>query len=382
MLTLGLSATELQEYHVALLNSRPMRVRFFVLDKNEDVIADASDTNIRVIEASIQVDNEQTISRQLSLSIVDPERRLHLDPEAPSRTALFTDRFMRIVREDWVSGLDRWVGCPVFHGPITKLDEDGWIIRVEAMGKEYLMLDPAVMWTSRTFRKGERITTVIRKILEMRGEKRITLPTMTNRLNSDLTITGMSQGWKVISNLAHQTGYHVFYDGDGYFRMRRRPGTSVYRFSEGSNVLTRPIHPYDITTLRNVIQVLGPKPKQGRRIIRTARAPAADVSSPESLSRNGKPRFLVERIQSDHARKGSEAQEVADRALRDRLRIGGEVSFEALPAVHLEELDVVTLETDIAIIPFALKRFSPPITTTSMSIGFLKRSRVQKRIKT
>jgi hypothetical protein len=315
------------------------------------------------------------------LTILDPKGVIMFDANTPTNDQLFMDRFIRVVYSVYVSSLDDWVRVPIFTGPITKLEQDGQIVSVEAVGKESIYLAPSFMWHSQTWKRGVKITKVMQDILAFRGEQKIVMPDLAAKLRKSLTVHGQSEGWRVLQMLAKSINRQIFYDGSGHCRLRMRQSTPTYEFSYASEVLSRPKTPYDFTTLRNIIQVRGPAPddKKTKRIVFTARLPDADGASGVSLARNGKPRPLVTIIDADHIKKMSDARDMAGDAMRMSQAIGGDVSFDALPIPFLEELDPVRVFGPNVSSKFILRNMTIPLLSTeSMAVGYNRKVRVRR----
>lgn len=379
---LGLGQDDWDLYLATLISTHRMKSQITIRDKNEDVISTINEEDVVIVDGAVQIDETQPISRQLSATIVDPVGRFFFDPDAPSANALFIDRFVSVDYLVDVPDLG-WVACPVFWGPITFLNEDGWTIAIEAQSKESLLLDPAVMWKTTTYKKGKKITDTIIDILESRGEEKYNIPDLNQKLAKPLSIAPMDSGWTVINNLVKSLGgYHCFYDGSGTFRLRKKPADPIYIFDFKSNVLSRPTMPYDFSTLRNIVQILGPQPEKGKQIVGTARLAAGNQVSPESLSRNGNNRYLVTQTEDQDVNKQSDADNEADNDLDDASLLSINVQFDCYPVPTLENLDKVTLTTDTTTTDFRLKTWTIPLNPTdSMSIGYNKRPGITKRVK-
>jgi hypothetical protein len=380
----GINSANFQKYLDALVaDSVVRRIRVDLLNKNEKIVGELTlNDRVFVLDGSVQIDATAAITRQLSMLLLDPHRILFFDPDVESTKALFMDRFIRVHHELWVPALSRWVTAPIFTGLITKLDQDGMYITVEALGKEVLLLTPALHWRTRTFKKNTKITAIVRQLLQDRGEQRIDLPDIQKRIKKPLTVTPRAETWKVINRLAKSANMHCFYDGQGTFRMRRRPTNAVYQFKRKVDVLSSPSQPYDFTGIRNVIQVRGPKPEQKKQkqIVETVRLRNTHPMSPASLSRNGKGRFLVQIIEDDHIRKRKRAREIGRRALRNSTDFLVDTNFDAMVVPFLDEYDIATVTSLFGTLRFSMQKWTIPFAVgSSMSVGFLKRPKMMKR---
>jgi hypothetical protein len=186
-------------------------------------------------------------------------------------------------------------------------------------------------------------------------------------------------------------------------------------------VLSKPRISYDVTSVRNLVEVLGPEPKgPPKRIRAVAAAKAKHPMSAYRLRRNDKRRYLIEVVDSNLAKPEMEwhkahdstpnkpgghvaghwgapsgvkhpsrwlewrhtiivhrkahAQKIADRHLKNRLKATVEASFDSLPVPHLEEGDPCAVYTDGMHFEFIAKQFTLPLTADApMSVGVNRR---------
>jgi hypothetical protein len=181
-------------------------------------------------------------------------------------------------------------------------------------------------------------------------------------------------------------GRQLFYDGAGRVRLRRFPDDPTYTFhdGDGGNVLTRPGVTYDLSNVRNTVEVTGGVPRGAKRRVQAVALPQrSHPLSPWSLARNGEPRFMAIRERNDNIKRKVAAKNRANKILRDRLRAAVSVDFEALVVPHLEEFDVATLDTEDHTVEFVLTRFGIPLTADrAMPVGVNRRiafARVTRR---
>jgi hypothetical protein len=324
------------------------------------------------------------------------------------------------------------VDVPVFWGLITGLSQDGNEVTIQAAGKEILGLDPHLLWNTMELHKGRRRIAAIRDVLEAIGETRFDLPDLSAKLLKPLSLNRHAQPWHVAKAIAGGEDWQLFYDGRGRARVRRWPQNRVYtwRAGDGGTLLSRPKIAYDISAVRNLVEVLGPEPKgPPKRIRAVARARAKHNLSAESLKRNGHPRYMIHVIDSNLAKPETEwhkaaggnepggppvhggwwgapsgvkhpkrwfewrhsiivhrkkkAQQVADRQLATRLRGAVEVSYDCLPDPRFEEGDPAAVYIDGGHIEFVLKQFTLPLTADEpMSVGVNRRVPRRQRKRT
>lgn len=383
MRRLGLNADERTAYHRALRSSQQRRIRVAVLDLDGRQVGNISN---RILDGQIVVDANATVTRMAMLQILDPRRTLDFDSNTPDDGALFADRMLRIHYSVFVAELDQWVSCPVFTGPVIKLDRNGDILAVEAHGKEHLAMGE--MWRPLHLEKGTKKTDAIRTILERTGETRFDIPDLKVRLPKPQSLGRFAVPWKVARKKANGMDRQLFYPGDGVCTLRRRPTTPVFTFTEGEDgeVVGDVAVSHTLDDLKNVVLVRGGKPKGAKR--RVQAVAIADPSEPLSpnpdrgLGRNGQQRYLVHRIDEDSIKSKREAQRKADRVLEDKLRQTVDVTFDSMPIPHLDAGDLVRVRTDEATWTFRLDRFTLPLGVEgdqTMAVGYLKKTGIDRR---
>lgn len=383
MIELGLSVDDLRSFHAALRQSHLTRIQVDVLNRDEQVIAGLPKPYIT--SGAVNADMSAAATRSLEMTLVDPEGRLEFIPASPSDAGVFADNFLAVRRGIYVEELSRWVDVPIFWGPLTGVTRDGDEITVKAMGKESLALRPAVVWKPLTIKQRTTVEDAVKKILQGQGEARFGLDTLSpqKRIPRPVSLARTTEAWKVCRKIVGSQNRQLYYDGLGRVRLRAFPGQPLYTFRSGEagSITTKPKLDFDMSGLRNLILVLGVKPSgPGKRPHAIAQPPAEHPLSPQSLARNGKPRYLVEVVKAKHARRRSQCQKIADRVLAEKLAAAVTISFEALPVPHLEEGDMVALEHDGVTYSFQLRQFTIPLTSDeAQSFGFLKRIPLSKR---
>lgn len=380
----GFSATEFAAFERALGTSHYERVRVQVLDRDEQPI---ESLRPRILSGSVDVDVDAAPSRSGEITFVDHLGVFDFAPSSPAEAGAFADTFLAITKEIYVDELSTWAVCPVLRGPITAISRRGPIVSCVIEGKEILGLEPAVVWQddAKILGRNLKVIEAIRRLLRGQGERLFGFPeTPTRTLRERITLDRMAEPWKVARRLAHGIDRQLFYDGEGRARIRSVPADRVYAFVYAvptkpnaaaiPNALTRPELTFDLAETRNVVDVLGARPEgKGKRRPRHV-AIATGPLSPSALQRNGEPRWLVERIELDEAKRDAVVRSRARRELSRLARVDVAVEFEALAAPHLEERDPVALWYDGRWITFELRRFTIPLRAgESMSIGFNKR---------
>ena len=386
MIPLDLTRAERRAYLRALRQTHSIRVQVSVLNLDHEHLAQLTH---RILDGQVNVDLDADVTRSATVTFLDVGRTMSFDSDSPADGALFANRMLRITYGVKSQGMGQWVDVPIFTGPVVKLDRDGDVVTVEAQGKEVLALRP--VWKPMTLKKGADKVDSIRVIMRWRtGETRFALPDLKARLPKDLSLGRQSEAWKACQAIARSLNRQLYYDGAGMLRLRTYPENTFYRFRTGTGgtVLSEPQVSFAHEDLRNVVQVRGGKPRgvktdkdpntsAPRRVPRVSHvevAPRRHPFSPERLGRSGVPRFLPEVIEDETIRSKKEAERVAKRVLRNRLRQAVDVTFEALPAPHLDAGDLVQIRTDEMAMAFRLRQFSIPLSSSgTMSVGYLRK---------
>jgi YD repeat-containing protein len=423
VIPLGLSHADRRAFEATLTRTHRMRVTMRMHDRDEKIISTVTN---RLLSGAVQVDMSQAPHRTLEVVLLEPRRAPAWLPEGPGDAHIFADTFVSVRYGVWVDDLSDgpgWVDVPVFWGPVTGMSQDGDQITIAAAGKESLGLDPCLLWNTMHVQKGRRRVTAIRDVLEAQGERRFDLPDLPAKLGKKMSLNRHAQPWHVAKSIAGGADWQLFYDGRGRAKVRRWPQNRVFTFHGGKDgtVLTKPRISYDITSVRNLVEVLGPEPKgPPKRIRAVARAKAKHPMSPYRLRRNGQRRYLVHVVDSNLAKPETEwhkaaggnepggppvhggwwgapsgikhpkrwfewrhsiivhrkeqAQNIANRQLKNRLKAAVEASFDSLPIPHLEEGDPCAAYADGMHFEFILKQFTLPLTADApMSVGTNKR---------
>jgi hypothetical protein len=404
----SLTHKEYAKYFYAIRNTQLIRYVLTTFDENDHELGSLTlphDSSLISGQRDIDTSDSSSPTRSLTIDFVDQHSEIALHPNDPAEAGIFLNRFIEVRRGVYVGHLQRWVDVPVFYGPITKFTRDQEQSHIEAKGKELLFLTPHLMWTVKSFKKGEKITDVIKAIMREKGERRFDIPEIDQPLPKHLSVSRHQEPWPVLQRLAKSLNRQLYYDGRGVAKLRQFPANPVYTFHDGEQgtLIGRPSFSFDHETVRNLVEVLGPKPsgKKQHRIRAVARLPEDNILSPESLAWNGQPRFLVESIdinapspssKSDSAKKKASNQEAlihrqkyADDLSKRRLR---ELSMDELtvtadmvPMGDLEEFDIIGLEWEGDHFEARLKQSTLPFTDENMTIGYLKRVSIHHRMR-
>jgi YD repeat-containing protein len=423
MIPLGLSHADRRAFEATLTRTHRIRVIVRIHDHDEKVTSTVTN---RLLSGSVEVNMAQSPHRILNLVLLEPRRSPTWLPDGPGDASVFADNFISVLYSIYVDDLSDgpgWVDVPVFWGPVTGMSQDGDQITIAAAGKETLGIDPCLLWNTMQVHKGQTRVKAIRDILAAQGEARFDLPDLPAKIGKKMSLNRHAQPWHVAKSIAGGSNWQLFYDGRGRARVRRWPQNRVVTFhgGPGGTVLTKPRISYDVSSVRNLVEVLGPEPKgPPKRIRAVARAKAKHKMSAYQMRRNGQPRNLVHVVDSNLAKPEMEwhktaggnepggppthggwwgapsgikhphrwqawrhtvivhrkkhAQEIADRQLKNRLKATVEASFDCLPWPHAEEGDPAAVYTDGMHFEFILKQFTLPLTADApMSIGVNKR---------
>lgn len=381
MISLGLKRSEYKEYLALLKSNHCLHVRVQMLNLSHGYIGDISN---RLMDGQVNIDADAEITRSLEVDFFDPNGSLRIAPEDPDEGAVYMDRMVRVIYCIAPPDKSKWFEVPVFCGPITKVNRDDVIVKIEAQGKETLAQND--VWKTHTYKKGLTKSTVIRRILvQMAGERKLTIADSSSRLPRNLSVGANTSPWKSARRLASGLSMQLFYDGRGVARLRKRPTRRLFTFDE-SNILTKPQISYDASNAKNAILVIGAKPKGSKKRIRVRRvAPRAHPLSPWSIGRKNAdgdfvPRYLPLVIEDSGIRSKKHAKSVAAKRLRSELIEAVEATFDCLPAPHLEPLDVFHIQTSEFASDARLRKMTIPLTADGVgSIGVLKRTTPRRK---
>lgn len=383
-------------YLDALTTSHRIRLDLKLRNRNEEPIRSLTAPISRVLSGAVNVDSTADVSRWLDLTVLDPNDRMRFEADSPADGAVFADRFLSARQEILVEALDAWVSVPVFWGVLTGYSRNGAEVALEAQGKERLLMAPHYATQSYTLGKRMRLDDAIRRVATRAGEGRFDLPDLDHRLQNRRAVTAQDEPWKVLSGgMENREGKRIpgiverapgdrrpYYSPTGRLTVRKLRRKPTYTFAEGLNLLSRPQVSYDATEFINTVHVKGAAPKGKPAAYGRAVLPANHPLSPNKLARNGKPRHMTYFVETE-LKTDQECRERAKQTLERMAAAGVEASFDALPAPHLLEDEVVRLRTDAYDFAFRLKRFTIPLSATdSMSVGANRPTQKWRRHKT
>lgn len=401
MIGLGLSNSQLALYSTALRNDHTVSCRVSILDGSENHKA-AFTTNpgddscpIAVLGGQVDIDTTSASSspiRKLTLTLLDPKRKLAVGLNTPGDYAVWANTFLRIERGDYVHGIG-YVWCPVFTGPIQTFERVWPEVTITAVGKEYLAQAPFGILTSQTIKRGTNVRTAIQNLLTPLGETNFAMARTTATIGgTDVVLPAFHPAWPLCQRFAALAGLQLFYDGMGALRLEARDKTNaVWKFDMSATgmLLSAPDVTYDFTggqplggqisagsgAFANYVDVVGKAPSKNL----VAQPHAAETVaanndlSPQALGRNGKPRYAIISQSNTALVSQSAAATLAAQILKNSLEVGASAKFDCMPVPHLEEYDWVTVETNEGdLLPVQMNKWSIPLTADAMSVNALR----------
>jgi hypothetical protein len=366
--SLGLSHADLAAYGRALAQTHTLSIELRVLNLSGQLVKTIAPM---VNGGQVNIDADADVTRSATLTFLDETRALQFDSDSPADGAIYFDNMVRIWHQIRVPELDgRRVGCAVFTGPIVKFDRTGSEVSIEAQGKESLALFGV---PSLTLRKGHNAIDAIRTILSERcGETSFAFPSTRRRLPRDVVTSWDDEvrPWLVCQRIAASLGLQLFYDGAGVCRLRDMPDDPVFRFhdGDGSNITSAVQVSHDSSDIRNRVTVVGAKPK----FTWTANLPDTHPFSATRLARNGvrAAGFRIEQISDDRIASVSAARTRANTRIRVFERMVFGTTLNTVPVPHLDELDMIRVDTEAHVGNDRLRQWSFPLTGGDMSVGY------------
>ena len=377
MIELGLSHSQMEVFEDALQATRQRRrIVIGIFDANEKRIDTIEDPENMVLEGSIQVDVTAAVTRSLSLTVTNSRRKLGFDVGAPSRGAVYANRFIGVKHSIWVDDFDDWVDVPTFFGPVTGYEQNGDEVTIEAQGKESLMLEPHFATEGYQVEKKTTMEAAIKHIGRKAGEAKFDVDEFGHKLDKDVVVSEHSEPWKILAGSTRdpltggskglvgwgETGRIMFYDGRGYLNARRLSTNNVYTFTD-KIMVSEPTYTFDMLAFRNHVRGKGVDPKgKGKKPVAIAVSLQKNHPlSPESLARNDKNRYLTEFIDAKSIKKEDELRERLQETLEEKSTTGIAASFESIVIPHLEEGDRVRMSDDKNSVSFPLLQFTIPL---------------------
>lgn len=364
MLNLGLSREHFDAYTRALAKSHEVRVTVSLLGLDHssimvlpNVIVDGQ-VDVRV---SDKEDDDDTISRTLLVTVLDPSRELALDSGSPSEGSIFYDKMLSVTYSVYVREIKLWVDVPIFTGPVIQLSRNGDLVDIEAHSKEHFVLGAA--WDSYTVKKGTNKGSAIKDLLKRFGELDhfIDIGIITDTVKENQSLGREDSAWPLVRKFVRSLDKVAFYDGRGYFRLISRPEKPVFEVRSGENgiMLGKPSVDYTIDNLVNAAEVTGGTPKKAKKpVVGVYEAPKGHPLSRYSLGRNGKTYTRVATESDSDLKTKAKCVERAKKLVDESLLQSVMVKVDCLLVPHLEPWDLVRITDDEFSLDMRLMEFS------------------------
>ncbi|WP_130865853.1 hypothetical protein [Acidipropionibacterium timonense] len=364
MIDLKLSADDLAAFEAGLIVDHKVRFRVDVLDLDHHIMASADDG---VLSGQVDVDVEADVSRTCTLELRDPQNRLNLDTQGPAQAALYADRMIRVHYGVWSEQLPRWVDVPVFTGPITSLKRNADSISLSAQGKEsFLTVPQSRNWI---IPAGARKSDVLSRVLTESGEQFTSIPRWSDKITATWQCLSNEAPWPKLQQLSYTlasrdagTDPLLHYNGMGVCQLKSNVKKPAWTFRRGVDILTEPDITSDVSAIKNFVVVYGGTPAGAKKAVSaTATLPASSPFSPQSLARNGVPRYLRDEVTNTDITSAKDAKIIAQRRLDDLGWAYVDLAFDCLVIPHLEPRDMVAVEAGDWTWRMALMKYSIPL---------------------
>lgn len=375
-----LTAAQRAEFELRLATGYEQRTTVTILT-NEDV--PVSTVSAWVLDGQVDVrvpefDRESEkieVSRNASLTLLDPAAELGFDSGSPTGGAMYLDRMIGLAYG--VRCSFGWVDCPVFVGPLTDVERDGEFVSIEAQSKELFGLSEAN--TTATYKEGRTVTDVFSSLMARSGEDPALVDALPDgpKLQKTFSITPESHYWFHAYRVAASVDRAPFYDGSGRCRTPLRPVLPSWLFAYGDGGMLRslPKVGYSIDGLKNAARVSGGTPNGSKKkATGYAEAPPTHPLAAEKLGRRGTKRYMLTTEDDSALTNNTKANARARENLTDGLAQQVASSFTALPVPHLEPWDVVVVNAPHFAGEMRVNQFSLPLTADGvMTVGFNER---------
>lgn len=331
------------------------------------------------VEWDVTGDADKGPSRTATCNVLDPDGRAGLDPGgwAGEGGTFRIDRFLRLRRDYWLPTHETWASVPLFTGPISGVSRSGDTITINGEGKEALALGP--LWTGMQWSKATRKVQVIEDLMrEGAGEHFFHMPPGWSQVvGKAKTVPRVLDDWQFTPWqqslwMAKSLGAQLFYDGRGILRLRRRPVTPLWTFTD-HEVAAQPEVSERTRDVVNTVVVEGGIAKGATKPVYVSRSlPDSHPWSPQSLGRNGVPRRVVEVIADDQITTTAAAVATAERRLRELETTAVDLTMEALPMPTLEPDDLYAVTTETVTARARAKKATISVVGDLMSLGAVK----------
>lgn len=382
-INLGLSDGEMDRLKRLLVSNHRISITVQLMDLNHNYLAEISHM---LIGGQVDIDADASEStRSATMEFLDPKKQLALDGEAPEDGSMYYTKMVKIIYS--VISVDRQhrFDIPLFCGPLSRVERNGVIVSVSALGKEKLAM--SIVYRGKTYKAKAKKAHVIRDILtEIGGEKNKKIHiqgTIKGTLPKKLVVDHDTTAWKAAKKVSKTTGRFLFYDARGVCHLRFKTKKVHFEFREKGAMLSEPAVAFDAESVVNCVYVIGGKvgPKGKKKTLRyKVAARKKHPLSPWRMGRNGNPRFLPEIIQDSNIKSKKTAKRIAKARLKQLLEQRVEVAFDSLPIPFLEENDYCKVVSTQYTGHFRLTKMSIPLSADGRSsIGYLRNVKPNRR---
>lgn len=232
-------------------SERNYRFKAQLFDKNFDPVAISVTLNEND-SSGVTIDLQGEPMGEAVFALLDPNHKLpsHRDP-------IWLSRNVKLTVEELVDG--EWIEVPLFFGPVQTVERDGHNLYLVCNTKEVQHLDPHVFERSAYARKHTKIHVAIRHFMSQRGETRMQLDGVGQRLPE--TVAGLLgvEPWKIVRKLARAADRFLYYRGDGTLRLKPWPDSVAFRLAIGETLLEEPRKRTSVGPVRDTFVVIGQK---------------------------------------------------------------------------------------------------------------------------
>lgn len=374
MISLGYTPYQIRQLINLLYSAHTIRIVVRLMDTSHNYLQDMSN---QFVDGQVTFDNEATDSdRALDLTLWDPLRAIHLDPDSPSPSGVFVTNMISIIYIVSNPTGSLIFKVPVFCGPIDDVSRTGNTLVLKCLGKEVLSSD--TLWVARSFRPGWTYTALIKNILAEAGETRFNIPDMKAVTKGRVALKrGVHKPFPEAKRIAASQDLQLFYDGRGYATIRPMNKPSSFTWDERC-IVADPQFGYDLKTCTNAVEVIGGTPKGRKKpVYYKAVAPDNHPLSPKRVGRNGRPRYLNPIFTNDSTLKTTaQVKARANRLLNDALLEATDATLDILPNPLVELLDIGNIDFDGMSVRHRVRKFTLPLKNTGNStVGYLRRTK-------
>ena len=190
------------------------------------------------------------------LEVLDLTGKIRIGPgSVAGQRRIWFNKRIRVTYDVWVPALGRWVICPIFHGPITNVSSNKWVVSIDCAGKEREHLAPYFLTSPKSYQKHYREYKMIRDVFLSRGETSFRFQKPGSRLARSMTFPIGSEAWKNGWARAHALDLQLFYRANGDLVLRPHPKKVAWTFKVGDDAMLIS-DPPDVENIDSLIQMV------------------------------------------------------------------------------------------------------------------------------